>query len=107
MEGILDDDEARCMPSWEPPTDEELDAMFAFYETRAPRPRLPLWARLGTLLLELDSLPEGRRAYVRADLLLADTLLALGWPPSEISGLGLPGSEHSTSARAETGAAAA
>jgi hypothetical protein len=59
-----------------PMTDGELAAMFADAEARGLVPA-PASALRG-LLDELRDLPEGIAARVRADLLIADVLAALG-----------------------------
>jgi hypothetical protein len=63
----------------EPMSDEELAAMFSDAEVRglmaAPR-------ALGQLLDDLRELPQGIATRVRADLLIADVLEALGGTPA-------------------------
>lgn len=45
----------------------------------------PTPADLVTLLAELAELPEGLASRVRADLLIADLLRALGWPEAAVA----------------------
>jgi hypothetical protein len=61
----------------EPISDEELAAMFADAEARG---LVAAPTALGRLLDELRGLPEGIASRVRADLLIADVLEALGDP---------------------------
>jgi hypothetical protein len=60
----------------EPMSDDDLAAMLADAEARGIVPTPP--AALARLLDELRSLPEGVASRVRADLLIADVLAALG-----------------------------
>jgi hypothetical protein len=67
----------------EPMTDDELEAMVRDAEARGIVPTPP--AALARLLDELRSLPEGVASRVRADLLIADVLAALGSEPAKDS----------------------
>lgn len=64
-----------------PMTDDELDAMLADAEARGLVPTPP--DVLIGLLDELRELPDGLATRVRADLLIADVIAALGTPRRE------------------------
>lgn len=68
-------DDALDVGPLEPMTDTELAAMFADAEARE---LVPTPQALRCLIDELRDLPEGIATRVRADLLIADVLAALG-----------------------------
>jgi hypothetical protein len=55
---------------------------------------IPPRGPLGGLLAELRALPDGLESRVRADLLLADVLRALGWTDGAMRRLGLTTDEE-------------